>query len=104
MQGLQIGLSDTSGVLGAVDSLGKELAGTTLPAPKVSSITARPSALDAQAAASAESHVVSQMTASDRMFFTELFREFAGGLTVTDGVIASAASTAQARLVKAGAR
>jgi hypothetical protein len=47
---------------------------------------------------------VSQMTASDRAFFTDLFREFAGSLTVTDGVIASAASAAQARLVKAGSK
>lgn len=105
MEGLEIGLSDTSGVRGAVDSLGRELANTTLPAPRVSSITGRPSALDAQnAAAATESLVTSQMTAADRAFFRDLFREFAGSLTVTDGVIAQAAHAANARLVKAGVR
>jgi hypothetical protein len=53
---------------------------------------------------SATSVTVSQMTASDRAFFTDLFSEHMGSLTVTDGVIAQAASSAQARLVKAGAR
>jgi hypothetical protein len=44
------------------------------------------------------------MSASDRMFFRDLFREFAGSLTITDGAIALAGSNANARLVKAGAR
>ncbi|GAA2082168.1 phage tail length tape measure family protein [Pseudolysinimonas kribbensis] len=102
LQGLQIGLSDTEGVRGAIDSLGRELADTTLPAPRVSSATVRPSQQAASDASSAA--IVSQMTAADRAFFRELFAEFAGSLAVTDGVIASAASAAQARLVKAGAR
>ena len=101
LQGLQIGLSDTSGVRSAVNSLGKELADTTLPAPRVSSLSERPSSVPAQPS---QVSPVSQMTASDRMFFRDLFREFAGSFSVTDGVIAQAANAANARLVKSGAK
>ncbi|MCU1576594.1 MAG: phage tail tape measure protein, partial [Leifsonia sp.] len=101
MKGLEIGLSNTQGVKGAVDSLGKELAATTLPAPRVSSSTTRASAI---VPAQVTPSPVSQMSAADRMFFRELFQEFAGSLTVTDGVIAQAANAANARLVKAGVR
>lgn len=101
MQGLEIGLRNTSGVRSAVDSLGKELAATTLPAPRVSSSATRESSLTLTPATPSP---VSQMSASDRMFFRELFQEFAGSLTVTDGVIAGAANSANARMVKAGAR
>jgi TP901 family phage tail tape measure protein len=55
------------------------------------------------AGANSTTSSVSQMSAADRGFFTDLFREFAGSLTVTDGVIASAASAATQRLVKSGA-
>jgi len=48
---------------------------------------------------------VSQMSVQDRRFFRNLFREaFSGGVTVTDGVIATAANQANKMSVKRGAR
>nr|WP_231368798.1 phage tail tape measure protein [Frigoribacterium sp. CG_9.8] len=56
------------------------------------------------AASGRGSSAVSEMSASDRMFFRNLFQEFAGSLTVSDGVIAQAANAANARLVRAGVK